>query len=1003
MTSWLDARTTFKASVLAILFCVSLLLAKADAQTSQDNTQLKEVQIAAGAFSLADPIPDWVEPVAIPEASQAHPVVLRLADNQYLVDGAPVIYVRRALMVNDAASLSSAGQISIPFVPQYHTLKLHVVRLFRKGESLDRTASSTVRFLQRETGLEQGIYSGEVTASILVSDLRVGDTLEFAYSLHGQNPVFGGKFVETASWDQAAPTTLRRIALNYRLGRQISWRVIGDRKSKPVIPTEVIRGEMRRLVFEERSLGKVEVEPSTPPSYLAHRRMQFSEFSGWDDVVAWANRLFHRQGELSQELREVVENLRQKPTDEDRVVGALEFVQSEIRYFSVSLGESSHRPTQPDVVVKQRYGDCKDKSLLLMTLLEALGIPSRPVLVGIGMRRGLDNVLPSPQLFNHAIVQVAVNGKVFFLDPTLLGQHGRLERMGQIHEGSQVLVIAPESRQLSTIASANARDLVRSEVAETVTLSKLNADGELQVRQTWRGAMAEALRILQQRLPPDELVRSIGDAIETRYPGAKLVGEPELVDDRSNNVFTMIAQYSVPKLAVEHGAYWFVRFSPGNMVGVLATPPSSTRTTPLQLPVFPYDARYTFEVKFPAEVNVISLPRSNTVDNKYFNYTVKSSFRGSNSKTVMELATFADQVEVSDLKKYTEDMRSLANVVTGVVVVPKTAIKSVRSAAATKKDFSQTLRDQLNETIDRTSQAIRSGKLASGDLAGAYCMRSNARSHLGMPKDALADADEAVKLMPNASESLSCRAYALFEAGEFERAISDYSKSITLGATDAKILQQRAIAKFYAGRLAEAAEDLARASNDGDGETQVYSDLWLASTYQRLGQPLPEALLERAAANPRGAWPRPALAVAAGKLSPEEMLKLLERKSGDERKMASSEGYFYLGQYYIGRGDRTKAREFFEKARQVNIVTNAEHKAAGFELRTLGAAAEPGSAQTTSVEVMPTGSLPAASASADGAPANVPVPGSAPAAKAKMQKPSRKAPESWTSNLLKGW
>jgi lipoprotein NlpI len=1003
MTSWLDALTTFKAPVLAALLCVCLLLAKADAQTPQDNTQLKEVQIAAGAFSLADPIPDWVEPVAIPEPSQAHPVVLRLADNQYLVDGAPVIYVRRALMVNDAAFLSSAGQISIPFVPQYHALKLHVVRLFRKGESLDRTASSTVRFLQRETGLEQGIYSGEVTASVLVSDLRVGDTLEFAYSLHGQNPVFGGKFVETASWDQSSPTTLRRIALNYRLGRQISWRVIGDRKSKPVIPTEVVRGEMRRLVFEERSLGKVDVEPSTPPSYLAHRRMQFSEFSGWDDVVAWASRLFQRQGELSQDVREVVENLRQRPTEEDRVVGALEFVQSEIRYFSVSLGESSHRPTQPDVVVKQRYGDCKDKSLLLMTLLEALGIPSRPVLVGIGMRRGLDNVLPSPQLFNHAIVQVTVNGKVFFLDPTLLGQHGRLERMGQIHEGSQVLVIAAESRQLSTIASANARDLVRSEVAETVTLSKLNADGQLQVRQTWRGAMAEALRILQQRLPPDELVRSVGDAMETRYPGAKLAGEPDLVDDRSNNVFTMIAQYSVPKLAVEHGAYWYVRFSPGNMIGVLATPPSSTRTTPLQLPVFPYDARYTFEVKFPAEVNVVSLPRSNTVDNKYFNYTVKSSFRGSNSKTVMELATFADQVEVSDLKKYTEDMRSLANIVTGVVVVPKTAIKPVKSAAAAKKDVSQTLRDQLNETIDRTTQAIRSGKLSSGDLAGAYCLRSNARSHLGMSKDALADADEAVKLMPNASESLSCRASALFGAGEFERAISDYSKAITLGATDAKILQQRAMAKFYAGRLAEAADDLARASNDGDNEAQVYSDLWLASTYQRLGRQLPEALLERATANPRGAWPRPALAVAAGKLSPEEMLKLLERKGGDERKMASCEGYFYLGQYYIGRGDKTKAREFFEKARQVNIVTNAEHKAAGFELRALGAAAEPVSADPTSVEAMPTGSLPVASAAANGAQANAPDPSPAPSAKAKIQKPSRKAPESWTSNLLKGW
>ena len=41
--------------------------------------------------------------------------------------------------------------------------------------------------------------------------------------------------------------------------------------------------------------------------------------------------------------------LRALPTDEARIAAALEFVQSEIRYFSVSLGESSHRPASPSM------------------------------------------------------------------------------------------------------------------------------------------------------------------------------------------------------------------------------------------------------------------------------------------------------------------------------------------------------------------------------------------------------------------------------------------------------------------------------------------------------------------------------------------------------------------------------------------------------------------------------------------------------------------------------
>src|SRR5262249_10940507 len=159
---------------------------------------------------------------------------------------------------------------------------------------------------------------------------------------------------------------------------------------------------------------------------------------------------------------------------------------------------------------------------------------------------------------------------------------------------------------------------------------------------------------------------SVGESMEDRYPGAKLQGEPDINDDRSSNVFSMTSQYAIPNLAVERSGYWLVRFSPGNMNGVLAAPPSSTRTTPLQLPVFPYDAHYTFEATCPAEVNVISVPRVNTVANEYFHYTVRSSFRGNDFKTAIELATFTDRIEPSGFQKYIEDMRSLANITMGV-------------------------------------------------------------------------------------------------------------------------------------------------------------------------------------------------------------------------------------------------------------------------------------------------------------------------------------------------
>jgi lipoprotein NlpI/transglutaminase-like putative cysteine protease len=948
------------------------------AQDPAGNSPFKEVSVAADAFSLGDPVPTWVEPVTIPEPGAVEPIVMRLADAQYLVDRTPVVYVRRAVMINDAASLTSAGQIAIPFVPEYHKVKLHSVRVLRGGESLDRTASSTIRFLQRETSLEQGIYVGEVTASILVKDLRVGDTLEFAYSRHGQNPVFGDKFVDVASWDQGPPTRLRRLVVNHPASRQVLWRISGDSKAKPVTPKETVQDGMRKLVFEERSMAKLDFEPLTPPDYPAYRIIELSEFSGWEDVAAWAGDLFQSKGELNQSLRDVVETLRTKATDEERVVGALEFVQSQIRYFSVSLGESSHRPTQPDVVMERRYGDCKDKSLLLIALLDKLGVESKPVLLHSGRRKGLDGALPSPLHFNHVIVQASVGGNTFYLDPTYLGQHGLLRRMGQLHVGAQVLVVSPQTRHLSTIGSADSADLAHSEIYESAVLPKFDGEAELTVRQVWRGAMAEALRVGHERASRAEIAKGMGNAMEARYQGAKPVGEPDIQDDRVNNVFSTTMRYSVPKFATERDGNWFVRFVPVNMRGALAPAPSSTRAVPLHLPAYPYYAKYTFEVRFPDDVNVASDPRRESVRGKYFTYSVAGSFRGNVAKSTIELKTLADQVKVADLPKYGDDISALGNVAVGVLVVPKGARRPKGTARVAKRDLGQALRKQLQDRIEKSTLAIKSGKLGETDLAGSYCLRSSAHGELGSVREALADANEAVKLTPSSPEAFRCRAYAYLVSGRFEESIADFSKAITLGATDSHTLQRRGIAKLYANKLDSAAEDFARASEMGDAT--AYADLWVASTYQRLGRPLPEAVIKRAKAEPRGDWPRPALAVMTGNLAPDDMLKLLAGKSGDDRTTALAEAYFYLGQHYLVQGDRAKAREFFEKSRGQNILIYMEHTAAGFELQALGTAAAPGA----SLEPAQPGAAPQDAA-----------------AKKAARKPRKAAPTDWTNDVWK--
>src|SRR3981081_4653119 len=95
----------FAARAAALLF-VFMAPSGANSQSAPANVPLKEVQVGSTAFSLASPTPPWVEPTVIPESDKKAPLIVRLADTQFLVKETPIVYIHRALKVDDVASLT---------------------------------------------------------------------------------------------------------------------------------------------------------------------------------------------------------------------------------------------------------------------------------------------------------------------------------------------------------------------------------------------------------------------------------------------------------------------------------------------------------------------------------------------------------------------------------------------------------------------------------------------------------------------------------------------------------------------------------------------------------------------------------------------------------------------------------------------------------------------------------------------------------------------------------
>ena len=172
---------------------------------------MREVQVAADSFVRGAPLPPWVQRQAPPPTLRKDPIVLRLRDTQVHVGESVITFADMATQINDSASLAQIGPVALSYNPQYQRMNLHSVRLLRGSTVLDRTAHVDVRFLDRETGFERGEYSGTITVALVIPDVRVGDTLSIAFSVEGQNPVFGGRYFDDFRWEGQAPLEWRRV------------------------------------------------------------------------------------------------------------------------------------------------------------------------------------------------------------------------------------------------------------------------------------------------------------------------------------------------------------------------------------------------------------------------------------------------------------------------------------------------------------------------------------------------------------------------------------------------------------------------------------------------------------------------------------------------------------------------------------------------------------------------------------------------------------------------
>lgn len=382
-------------------------------------------QVMASEQILHGPAPDWIIPTPVhrsntpDDATQA--IRFELMENQlYKADNGSAAYTKIRYKVLSPMAVQQASQLSVSWNPAFGSATIHSVELIRNGERINLLDKADFTILRREASLElSSQINGILTGVLIIPDLRVGDTIEMSQSIAASMPILGNAFEGLLPLMTPMTTDQTHMAIIWPKDHALSQRS-GSEVTPPTVQT---LGDYRVIQFNRTdSKGTHYPDDLTVISTLKNS-FQFSDVASWNAVSERVKPLFDAATTLPDdtELQAHIARIKSEhSTPEARALAALRLVQEEVRYLAITIGEAGWQPASAPDVWRDRAGDCKGKTVLLIAILRELGIDAGAALTSAQYDH-LDQFLPMFSVFDHVIVKARINGKDIYLDGTRTG------------------------------------------------------------------------------------------------------------------------------------------------------------------------------------------------------------------------------------------------------------------------------------------------------------------------------------------------------------------------------------------------------------------------------------------------------------------------------------------------------------------------------------------------------------------------------------------------------
>jgi hypothetical protein len=590
-----------------------------------------------GAVSRADSVPDWLAAanrVDLNHFGDGSAAVVVEQWDDFTVDatGKFVSIERKALRILNRRSadryLSAAGfENNDTTVTSIQTWSISPSgRIMQLGKKDVVTQASFAEF---------ELFSDSRAKVLRAPNPEEGSLVGFEIVCQGRIPIVGKRF-----WlEDDIPVRQAELHVSVPSG---SLRWFANHPDR----MEVVSQSANAASFRTVNRPAIPDEDNAPPyTSLATNVVVNYDPKGPTAVQSWedAGRLYHPLFTTAEkpgtEISAQVEKLSGGNSAVISKVDALyTYVSREIRYVAVEIGVGGYQPHPAPDVYKYKYGDCKDKATLLLTMLKDIGLRGYPALVGTRGDIEADPKVPTLATFDHMIVALPVpaslrssvekfpsydtQNQILWIDPT--SENDPLGQVPAMDQGVFALISYPDHGDLQRIPES----LPERNGLESRTILHLEpgGGGTAEVELKYLGE-SNARRHSFYRGRSQSEIRRMYDERVARY-ASQSVFRAASIDGADDNRKQIVEKFSFAGdfATASTGDSWF--FQPFFLSG-MAIPEVGARPRILPLDLgTPFRQKAEYRIELPPGTRIDRVPEKTAMRSEFGDLQVEYSLDG---------------------------------------------------------------------------------------------------------------------------------------------------------------------------------------------------------------------------------------------------------------------------------------------------------------------------------------------------------------------------------------